>query len=130
MLDDDRIAKIIIGDTEYPMLLTTKATKEIGKRYGGLGNLGDKLLNNENFEFALDEVVWLITLLANQPILIHNMRNSDKKELLTEDEIELFTTPLELGSYKNAIMEAMYNGTKRNIQSESENEEPKNMKAE
>ena len=130
MLDDDRIAKIIIGGTEYPMLLTTKATKEIGKRYGGLGNLGDKLLNNENFEFALDEVVWLITLLANQPILIHNMRNSDKKELLTEDEIELFTTPLELGSYKNAIMEAMYNGTKRNIQSESENEEPKNMKAE
>ena len=61
---------IDIGGTEFKMILTTKATKEIAKRYGGLENLGEKLMKTENFEMALEEVVWLITLLANQSILI------------------------------------------------------------
>jgi hypothetical protein len=112
---------IHIGETKYEMLLTTKATKEIAKRYGGLSNLGEKLMKSENFEMALDEIVWLITLLANQSVLIHNLQNpSEKRELLTEDAVELLTSPLELGEYKNAIMEAMYKGTKRHVESEEE----------
>ena len=94
---EERSTTIDIGGTEFKMILTTKATKEIAKRYGGLENLGDKLMKTENFEMALEEVVWLITLLANQSILIHNIRNKDdKKELLTEDEVELLTTPFDL----------------------------------
>ena len=38
---DERSAVIKIGDTEYELLLTTKATKEIAKKYGGLSNLGE-----------------------------------------------------------------------------------------
>ena len=103
------------------MLLTTKATKEIAKRYGGLSNLGEKLMKNENFEMALDEVVWLITLLANQSVLVHNLKSpSKKRDLLTEDTVELLTSPFELADYKNAIMDAMYKGTKRNVESEEE----------
>lgn len=91
---DERSAVIKIGDTEYELLLTTKATKEIAKKYGGLSNLGDKLINSENYEEAISEIVWLIVTLANQPILIYNFKNKDKKkELLTEDEVELLTTP-------------------------------------
>lgn len=30
-------------------------------------------------EMALDEIIWLITLLCNQSIEIHNLRNSEKK---------------------------------------------------
>jgi hypothetical protein len=70
---DERSAFVKIGDQEYEMLLTTKATKEIAGRYGGLENLGDKLMKSENFEMALDEIVWLITLLCNQTILVHNL---------------------------------------------------------
>jgi hypothetical protein len=74
---------------------------------------------------ALDEIVWLITLLANQSILIHNLRNKESpKELLTEEEVELLTSPHDLAAYKNAITEAMFKGTKRNV--ESEEEAPKN----
>ncbi len=120
MEDTDRSASINIGGEEYKLILTTKATKEIAKRYGGLENLGTKLMKTENFEMALDEVVWLITLLANQSILIHNLKNKDKRELLTEEAVELLTSPLELAAYKNAIMEAMFKGTKRNIQSEDD----------
>ena len=116
---NDRAAVIMIGGKEYPMLLTTRATKEIAKRYGGLEHLGDKLMKSENFEIALDEIVWLITLLANQCILIHNLSHPDAPEpLLTEDAVELLTTPFDLAEYKNAIMDALERGTERHIQSE------------
>lgn len=120
-MDNERSAKITIGGVEYEMLLTTKATKEIAKRYGGLSNLGDKLMKSKNFEMALDEVVWLITLLANQSVLVHNLQNpGTKRDLLTEDAVELLTSPVELADYKNSIMEAMFKGTKRNVESEED----------
>lgn len=123
-MDKERSAVINIGGEEYTLVLTTKATKEIAGRYGGLENLGDKLMKSENFEMAIGEIVWLITLLANQSILIINLKNKDsKKPLLTEDEVELLTVPSDLAEYKSAIMEALYKGTKRNIESETD---PKN----
>ena len=85
---DERKALIKIGDAEYEMILTTRATKEIARRYGGLENLGEKLMKSENFEMALEEIVWLITLLINQSILIHNLKNKDTpKPVLTEEEV-------------------------------------------
>ena len=123
-MDNERTAVINIGDEEYTLLLTTKATKEIAGRYGGLENLGEKLMKSENFEMAIGEIVWLITLLANQSILVHNLKNKEHpKELLTEDVVELLTTPLDLAGYKTAITEALYKGTKRNVESEKD---PKN----
>ncbi|WP_296559575.1 hypothetical protein [uncultured Acetobacterium sp.] len=133
MMDQDRTAVVTIGGVEYPLIFTTKATKEIAKRYGGLASLGETLMKNENFEMALDEVTWLIALLANQSILIHNLQNGDKKPLLTEEAVELLTTPMELADYKNAITDAMVNGTKRHVESEddtSEGEPLKNVKVE
>lgn len=118
-MTQDRTANILIGDEEYTLLLTTKATKDIAGRYGGLENLGDKLMKSENFEMAIGEIVWLITLLANQSILVHNLKHKDEpKELLTEEMVELLTTPVDLAGYKVAITEALYKGTKRNVESE------------
>ena len=120
-MDNERTAVITIGDEEYTLLLTTKATKEIAGRYGGLENLGEKLMKSENFEMAIGEIVWLITLLANQSILVHNLKDKEHpKELLTEDVVELLTTPLDLAGYKTAITEALYKGTKRNVDSEKD----------
>lgn len=89
-MDTERSANITIGGEDYELILTTKATKEIADRYGGLENLDDKLMKSENFEMAIGEIVWLITLLANQSILIHNLKNKEnKRDLLTEDEVLL-----------------------------------------
>ena len=118
-MDTERSANITIGGEDYELILTTKATKEIAGRYGGLENLGDKLMKSENFEMAIGEIVWLITLLANQSILIHNLKHKDsQRELLTEELVELLTTPLDLAGYKAAITEALYKGTKRNVVNE------------
>ena len=57
MMDNDRSTVITIGGMDFELILTTRATKEIGRRYGGLGNLGDKLMKAENFEMALDEIL-------------------------------------------------------------------------
>ena len=117
----ERTAVITIAEEEYALVLTTRATKLIAGRYGGLENLGDKLMRPENFEMAIDEIVWLITLLANQSIQIHNLRHNDSpRELLTEEVVELLTTPADLASYKGAITEALQKGTKRNIVSEDD----------
>ena len=124
----DRNTTITIGGDEYNLILTTKATKEIAGRYGGLENLGDKLLKSENFEMAIGEIVWLITLLANQSTLIYNLKNRDNPQpLLTEEEVEILTVPSELATYKEAITEALYKGTKRNVESEAD---PKNVAVE
>ena len=47
---DERNAIISIGGEAHEMLLTTRATKEIAGRFGGLENLGDQLMQSENFE--------------------------------------------------------------------------------
>ena len=127
-MSDDRSAVINIGGKELELILTTRATKEIARRYGGLENLGEKLMKNTNFEMALDEIVWLITLLANQSIMIYNLKNKNEppKQLLTEEEVELLTSPLDLAEYKDAITEAMLKGTNRNVESEGA-ESPKNV---
>lgn len=115
---DERSSVITIGEKEYELLLTTKATKEIAKKYGGLSNLGDKLVKSENYEDAISEIVWLIVTLANQPILIFNYKNKgNENPLLTQDEVELLTTPQDIANFKDAITEALLKGTKRNIES-------------
>lgn len=116
---NDRGAVIEIGGQEFELVLTTRATKEIAKRYGGLYDLGDKLMQAENFEKAIEEVTYLICLLANQGVEIHNFQHpEDKKEHLTPEFVELMTSPYDLAKYKDAIMQAMYKGTKREIESE------------
>lgn len=115
---EERSAKVKIGKKEYELVLTTRATKEIAKRYGGLANLGEKLSKSENFEEALSEIIWLITTLANQSILIYNYENpNSKKPLLTEELVEIYTAPSDLAIYKDAITEALLKGTKREIES-------------
>ena len=120
-MDNDRSSIITIGGEEYRLILTTRATKEIGSRYGGLDKLGERLMKEKDFSLALDEIIWLIVLLANQSVLIHNLQNKDaKRELLTEETVELLTTPVELADYKASITEAMFKGMKRNIESEDD----------
>ena len=58
---NERSATINVNGTDYELVLTNRATKEIAARYGGLENLGNKLMKSENFEDAIGEIVWLIT---------------------------------------------------------------------
>ncbi|STC67795.1 phage protein [Corynebacterium diphtheriae] len=102
----------------YELVLTTRATRDIAARYGSLDQLGDRLEQSENFDEALGEIIWLVTLLANQAILIHNLTATEQQPLLTQEMVELLTVPADLAEYKDAITEALIRGTRRNIVSE------------
>ena len=117
-MENERSTLIRIGNRDYEMLLTTKAIKEIARRYGGLDKLGDKLLQNENLAEALDELVWLITLLVNQSIQIHNLYSEEKQELLNAETVELLTAPYDLADYRECLMDCLTKGMKRNVESE------------
>ena len=125
-IDSERATVITIAGRDYALLLTTGATKQIAKRYGGLQNLGDKLFEGKDtFDEGLDEIIWLIALLANQSVMIHNFQNpDDKQELLDEETLELLTSPYDLLGFKDAIMACMSKGTARHIQTEDAGANP------
>ena len=96
----------------------------LGERFGGLEKLGEKLGEERTLEESLDDVLWLIKTLANQEIMIHNLWNpEEKRELVTEEKLELMTSPADFAEYRGAIMNALIKGTKRNVKSEDGGEE-------
>lgn len=114
-----RSATVRIGGTDYELVFTTKATRLIAERYGGLDNLGAALETSEDLAQTLTEVIWLITLLANQSVQIHNLTHRDNpRPQLTEDEVELLTVPADIADYRGAIAEALQRGTRRDILTE------------
>ena len=69
----------------------------------------------------LDVVIKLVVLLANQSILIHNLKNKDApKDALTVEAVELLTSPSDLMDFKDAIMAAVTKGTARFVESEDD----------
>ena len=97
--DSSRSATITIGGQDYELVLTTRATRLIAQRYGGLEHLGDALETSEDVDKSLGEVIWLITLLANQSVQIHNLTHTDDQRTeLTEDAVELLTVPADLAA--------------------------------
>ena len=115
---DEKKAIVKIGNKEYELILTTKATKEISKKFGGLTSLGKRLEDNANVDEGLEDAIFLITLLANQSILKDNYENGKNDPLLTEDQVELLTKPVDFVDFKDAILLALINGTKREVVSE------------
>ena len=122
-MDTERKSNITIDGMEYPLLLTTRAVKQISERYGGMQELGSKLANLEQSDMALGEVIWLICVLANQQIMIDRIKNpANVREPLTEEYVELMTTPLQLADFNAAILEAFLRGTVRNVESAASEE--------
>ena len=117
---NDRATSINIGGKEYELLLTTRATKEIALKFGGLEKLGTEL-GSGNFEKNIDTLVWLVVTLANQSIMLNNYLHGTKEPLLTPEYVELATTPSDLGTYNEALTEALMRGAKREIESEPKN---------
>ena len=123
MMDDSRVTYLALGNEKIPLLLTLKATREIAARYGGLEELGNKMLESVDWAGMIDEIVWLIATLANQCILIENLENKTNKPLITPGELELKMDPYEIASYREAILATLQAGQKQHVQSE---DEPKN----
>jgi hypothetical protein len=85
-IDSERSTVITIAGRDYALLLTTKATKEIAKRYGGLQNLGDKLFEGKE-EFSGPRRDHLAHHPFSEPVCDGSQfpAPDDKQDLLNED---------------------------------------------
>ena len=107
-VEPDHSAIVTIGGTDYELVPPTRATREIGARYGGLEHLGGALETSDDPAHTLGEIAWLLCLLANQSVAIHNLTHpSDPHQELTEEQLELLTVPADLADYRTAISKAM-----------------------
>ena len=75
VVEPGRFAIVSIGGEDYELVLTTKATRLIAERYGGLEHLGNALETSDDLGKTLGEVIWLITLLANQSVQTTNAQS-------------------------------------------------------
>ena len=116
---DDRKAVIIIDGIAYDTLFSTTAANAVIDKYGSIEKYADKILNTKELRENSDELVWIITLLINQPIRLHNIRHRDSLlPLLTEEEVSLMTIPRDYPEYWAAVWETIQRGLVRNVQSE------------
>lgn len=118
----DRSVQITIEGQQYDLVLSTRAAMELSSRYGGLDQIGEKLMKPENTEQAFKEINWIIMTLLNQDIMLYNLRHrgEPEKPLFTVDELELVLTPGELIEFRDKIIEAYTLGLKRNVLSEED----------
>lgn len=111
----DRSTTIKFRGKEYDLVLSNRAFSTLAQRYGGIEDLGKSLMENKD----ISEIIFLVVLLANQSILQYNFDHKDKpKELLTEEEVDLFSAPHEMKEYSEAVGKAIEIGMKQYIQSE------------
>lgn len=120
MIDDMGFEKeitVMLDGEEYPLLLTTLATKQIAAKIGGLDKLKETLTVSTGEEAEMfDTICWLIALLVNQPIMKQNRIHRDNlKPLFEADDIALITQPRELGELMNKVSDAINRGSDRNV---------------
>lgn len=84
-----------IDGVTYSLIFTTAAMGAVGKKYGGVEEMGEAMqIDKSN---AVEDICWLIALLANQGIMLKTRNtNPNNPELLTAELVGLLTMPLEL----------------------------------
>jgi hypothetical protein len=98
--------EISIRSKAYRLVFTTAALKEIGKKYGGVEEMGAKM--DADRIAAIDDVCWLVALLANQGIMLDTgITAPGNPDLLTADKVALLTMPWEIEGLSKAAIHAI-----------------------
>ena len=118
-----RIGEIEIAGKLYPLNFSTKAAKEIAKRYGGLENIEDAF-SGKAVDAMMDEIVWLLSLLIAQGVAYKRIVKGEEVKGITADELEVVLGVADMTDIKDKIMNAMLGGMKREVEVEID---PKNV---
>jgi len=112
--------EIKIRNKTYPLIFNVVALKEVGARYGGVEELGKKL--QEDYQKAITEYAWVISLLIRQGIALKNFEEGTNEKALTPEQVELVMTPKEMFLYQDKILEAINAGMDIGVEVEAEEE--------
>lgn len=109
---------VTIGGKTYKLTLSTEATQNIGKRYGGIAKFGEELFKSKSFEDTLDEIIWLVAELINAQLKVDSFLHNTKFTPIETEMIAILTTPADLPEIKDSIINCINTGMKREIKSE------------
>jgi hypothetical protein len=118
----NRIGEIEIAGSNYPLNFSTKAAKEIAKRYDGLENI-EGAFSGKAVDAMMDEIVWLLSLLIAQGVAYRRIVEGEEVKGITADELEVVLGVADMAGLKDKIMGAMLIGMKREVEVEID---PKN----
>ena len=119
------LQEIKIRGKVYPAVFNVVALKEVGARYGGIKELGDKL--KQDYAKAITEFSWIIELLIKQGVALKNFEEGTSDQAPTQEQIELVMSPGELTGQQATIIEiinaGMNMGTGTKVTEEEEEDE-------
>jgi hypothetical protein len=112
---------IVLNGREYGLVLTTKAARDIMRKYGSFDKISDLFKRkNVNEDELLDMIVFLTCTFVNQSILRRNFRvpPGEQEPLMTEGEVELFTAIDDLFEFLPTITRVLLNDAKQHVGTE------------
>ena len=118
-MEHDRNAKIEIGGQAFELILTTRATKEIAGRYGGLENLGQihsAVIQLENavsgekegtLEQGARELTFSLKSISDQDALLETSADAKEMQTLFQKIAETQNEMLTAGQVMETVSEGM-----------------------
>lgn len=110
-----RITEIEIAGSKYPLNFSTKAAKEISKRYGDIASVGDAFTDKAMDEM-MDEAIWLLELLISQGVAYKRIVEGEEIKGLSKEELETVMGVGDFADLKDVIIGAMTAGAKREVE--------------
>lgn len=111
----NRITEIEIAGRKYPLNFSTKAVKEVSKRYGDLSKVGDAF-SDRPVEEMMDEATWLLALLIEQGVAYKKIIDGEEIKGLTQEELEVVMGIADFADLKDTLLGAMTAGMEREVE--------------
>jgi len=105
MYEDGRIIKI--RNQEYFAVFNTAALEEVTRRYGGLKELSDVIIDQSK---AIGEIAWLIALLISQGTALKKAQEGIEGRTFTDADIKILMSPKELMEQTDLVIEIINAG--------------------
>ena len=121
----NRITEIEIAGTMYPLNFSTKAAKDVAKRYGDVSNIGE-VFSDKPLDEMMDEAIWLLALLIQQGVAYKKIVDGETVKALGKDDLEVVLGVADIADLKDGLLGAMVAGMGREVEVE---EDPKNAEA-
>lgn len=118
----DRITEIEIAGKKYPLNFSTKAAKEVAKRYGDVSKISEAFTGKTTDEM-MDEAIWILALLIDQGVAYKRIVDNEEIKGLNKEELEVVMGVFDFSNLKNTILGAMTAGMNREVEVETD---PKN----
>ena len=110
-----RITEIEIAGRKYPLNFSTKAVKEVSKRYGDISKVGDAF-SDRPVDEMMDEATWLLALLIGQGVAFKKIIDGEEIKGLTQEELEVVMGIVDFADLKDTLLGAMTAGMDREVE--------------